>query len=231
MKVRIKFAKTGTMKFIGHLDMMRFFQKAVRRAGIDIAYSGGYSPHQIMSFAAPLGVGLVSNGEYFDIELRSETDMIKLQADLSREMTDEITILSATPLSETAGNAMASVAAASYTVRFVPDFSLPTDWDGQLVAFAARPAIPYTKTTKKGIRELDLKPLIYEMKTAPDHLYLLVDASSANNIKPQYLLEAFFADIGITLPEFALLITREETYGNIGSEEQPHFVPLSGLTG
>ena len=44
------------MKFIGHLDMMRYFQKAVRRAKIDIRYSEGYSPHQIMSFAAPLGV-------------------------------------------------------------------------------------------------------------------------------------------------------------------------------
>ena len=54
MKIRIKFRKWGVMKFIGHLDMMRYFQKAVRRAKIDIRYSEGYSPHQIMSFAAPL---------------------------------------------------------------------------------------------------------------------------------------------------------------------------------
>ena len=45
------------------------FQKAVRRAKIDIRYSEGYSPHQIMSFAAPLGVGITSDGEYFDIEV------------------------------------------------------------------------------------------------------------------------------------------------------------------
>ena len=51
MKIRIKFAKYGTMKFIGHLDTMRFFQKALRRADIDIKYSEGFSPHQIMSFA------------------------------------------------------------------------------------------------------------------------------------------------------------------------------------
>ena len=68
MKIRIKFRKWGVMKFIGHLDMMRYFQKAVRRAKIDIRYSEGYSPHQIMSFAAPLGVGITSDGEYFDIE-------------------------------------------------------------------------------------------------------------------------------------------------------------------
>ena len=54
------------MKFIGHLDIMRFFQKALRRADIPVAFSGGFSPHMIMSFANPLGVGLTSDGEYFD---------------------------------------------------------------------------------------------------------------------------------------------------------------------
>lgn len=80
MKVRVKFKKHGAIRFIGHLDVMRFFQKCIRRAGLDIAYSGGYSPHQIMSFAHPLGVGMESNGEYMDIELHTATtseDMIK----------------------------------------------------------------------------------------------------------------------------------------------------------
>ena len=62
MKVRIKFSKHGPMKFIGHLDIMRYFQKAMRRADVAICYSGGFSPHQIMSFAAPLGGGITTNG-------------------------------------------------------------------------------------------------------------------------------------------------------------------------
>ena len=53
MRIRIKFRKNGVMRFVGHLDIMRYFQKAMRRADIDIAYSEGFSPHQIMSFAAP----------------------------------------------------------------------------------------------------------------------------------------------------------------------------------
>ena len=72
MKLRVKFSKTGHMKFIGHLDLMRFFQKAIRRSKIDIKYSEGFSPHQIMSFAAPLGLGIESFGEYMDIELVSD---------------------------------------------------------------------------------------------------------------------------------------------------------------
>ena len=71
MRLRVKFRKFGPIRFIGHLDVMRFFQKAIRRAGIDVAYSKGFSPHQIMAFAAPLGVGLLSNGEYMDIEVGS----------------------------------------------------------------------------------------------------------------------------------------------------------------
>ncbi len=69
MKIRIKFSKQGNMRFIGHLDIMRYFQKAMRRADVDIRYSEGFSPHQIMSFAAPLGVGLTGSGEYLDIEV------------------------------------------------------------------------------------------------------------------------------------------------------------------
>ena len=65
MKIRIKFRKYGTMKFIGHLDVMRYFQKAIRRAEVNIRYSEGFSPHQIMSFAAPLGVGITSKSTSF----------------------------------------------------------------------------------------------------------------------------------------------------------------------
>ena len=69
MKVRIKFSKTGALRYIGHLDVMRYFQKAIRRTDIAASYSNGFSPHMIMSFAEPLGVGLTSIGEYFDLEL------------------------------------------------------------------------------------------------------------------------------------------------------------------
>ncbi len=114
MKIRIKFAKYGTMKFIGHLDMMRFFQKAIRRADIDIKYSEGFSPHQIMSFAAPLGLGLESYGEYMDIEVRSMTSTEDMKRALGQVMVEGVEVLSVTVLPEQVRNAMASVAAASY---------------------------------------------------------------------------------------------------------------------
>ena len=60
------------MRFVGHLDIMRFFQKVMRKSNLPIKYSEGFSPHQIMSFAAPLGLGIEGLGEYMDIELYDE---------------------------------------------------------------------------------------------------------------------------------------------------------------
>ena len=97
---------------------MRFFQKAIRRAGIDVAYSKGFIPHQIMAFAAPLGVGLLSNGEYMDIEVGSIVSCQDTLERLNRAGTPGIEVTSVKVLPDTAGNAMASVAAAAYTVRF-----------------------------------------------------------------------------------------------------------------
>lgn len=72
MLTRIRFAKYGVVKFIGHLDVMRYFQKAVRRCNLPIKYSQGFTPHQLMSFALPLGVGVTSDGEYMDLEFDDE---------------------------------------------------------------------------------------------------------------------------------------------------------------
>ena len=86
MKARIKFKKYGALRFIGHLDVMRFFQKAIRRAHIPIAYTGGYSPHMIMSFANPLGIGITSEGEYFDIEVNESMTSKEAVAALNETM-------------------------------------------------------------------------------------------------------------------------------------------------
>ena len=88
MKARIKFRKYGSLRFIGHLDVMRFFQKVMRRADIPIAFSGGYSPHMIMSFAQPLGVGVTSDGEYFDIEITKPISSENAVAQLNAVMVE-----------------------------------------------------------------------------------------------------------------------------------------------
>ncbi len=231
MKVRVKFKKFGPVRFIGHLDVMRFFQKAIRRAELDIAYSSGYSPHQIMSFAAPLGVGLESNGEYMDIELITVTSSQDMIARLNAASVPGIEVISMKELPEGAGNAMASVAAAGYTIRFREGRAPGFDYASKLPEFMSQEQILITKETKKSTIEMDLKPGIYEFKANEDgSLYLLVDASSSGNIKPGMVIEKLLNMYGETLQENALFITREETYTNLAKpNKKPRFVPLDAI--
>lgn len=254
MKVRIKFAKYGTMKFIGHLDMMRFFQKAIRRADIDIKYSEGFSPHQIMSFAAPLGVGVESVGEYLDIEVLSTTGEKEMKDALNQVMVEGVEILCVTVLPDNAKNAMASVAAAAYQIHLKEGEFGISDLAVSVNAFYAQDHIPYTKETKKSTLEIDLKEGIYAMQAGetqiltdsvssaaalftadPDQnrmtvpcIRMTVDASSGGNIKPTVVFEKFCAFAGCEIPPSAIQITRLETYTNLAKEgEARHLVPLA----
>ena len=229
MKIRIKFAKYGAMKFIGHLDMMRFFQKAIRRAGIDIRYSEGFSPHQIMSFAAPLGVGIESSGEYMDIEVLSMTSTEDMKEALNQVMVEGVEVLSVSVLPDNAKNAMASVAAASYRLKMKEgDFPI-VDLYGQLQGFYGQERIPYTKETKKSVIELDLKQGIYEIGVDADgSICMLVNASSSGNIKPVMVFEKFCEFVGIEIPQSAYQVTRLETYTDLAKEGEEHqFIPLA----
>ena len=125
MKIRVKFRKWGCMKFIGHLDMMRYFQKAVRRADIAIRYSEGYSAHQIMSFAAPLGVGITSDGEYFDIDVNTTESTEKSIEALNAQMVDGVEVTGYVLLPDDAKKAMSLVAAADYVLSFKEGYESP----------------------------------------------------------------------------------------------------------
>lgn len=255
MKIRIKFAKYGAMKFIGHLDMMRFFQKAVRRADIDVKYSEGFSPHQIMSFAAPLGVGIESCGEYMDLEVLSLSSPEDVKESLNRVMAPGVEVLSVNVLPERAKNAMASVAAASYQIHLKEGtFGVP-DLAASVASFFAKNEIPYTKETKKSVLAMDLKQGIYEMGAGETQvltdimsaaaamfvtdqkenrmtlpcIQMLVDASSGGNIKPTVVFEKFCAFAGCEIPLPSIQVTRLETYADAAKNGETHrFVPLAG---
>ena len=229
MKIRIKFRKYGVMKFIGHLDIMRYFQKAMRRADIDICYSEGFSPHQIMSFAAPLGVGITSDGEYLDIEVNSHNGRQDMMDRLNGAMVPGIEIKNIVALGDNAGNAMASVAAAGYTLEWKEGYEVPSVLEDTLNKFYVQDAIMVTKQTKKSTLELDLKPGIYEIKATSNSIYMLVDASSSGNIKPTLLLEALYSFMGKDFDPLAIQITREETYTDIGKNGVHQFVPLDAV--
>ncbi len=253
MKIRIKFRKQGAMKFIGHLDTMRYFQKIMRRADVDIRYSEGFSPHQIMSFAAPLGVGLLSNGEYVDIEVLSADDSRTMIRRMNDVMAEGMEVVSFRRLDDSAKSAMSLVAAADYTLAFRPGKE-PEDMEGffrELDKFCGQEHIFIEKKTKKGFREMDLKPLIYELRRVPVPeslaaavncrpeptedscggcaVFMRVSAGSTDNIKPELVMESFYQAMGWEYPAFAFQVEREEVYADVGAEGSRKLVPLEEL--
>ena len=231
MKIRIKFRKWGAMKFIGHLDMMRYFQKAVRRANIDICYSEGYSPHQIMSFAAPLGVGITSDGEYFDIEVNSSLSSKESIEAFNQTMVDGVEVTSYVKLPDKAKTAMSIVAAADYRLSFKDGYESPysvQEWKDIVDReFTSKDCFTIIKKTKKSEREVDLKPLVYqlsveEVDTKPA-FFIQVSTGSVDNIKPELVLASIYERSGLTYDANAIQIHRIEVYAK---DEQEQFIPL-----
>ena len=257
MNVRVRFAKYGGVKFIGHLDVLRYFQKAVRRAGLKIAYSQGFHPHQIMSFASPLGVGITSEGEYMDMELTAEYTPQEIVEALNSAMVEGFTVLSARILPEPENGrkretAMSLVTAADYlvTVKENDTFFAAKSLEKvneAWIRFYEQENIPVIKKVKKSNTEtsMDLKPFLYasvigtvsedtlevslpevavrkndntfyEVSEIPDFaseqksvcaekgllsVAFRVSAGSADNIKPELVMEAFARFLGCEEPE------------------------------
>ncbi len=160
LKIRIKFRKYGVMKFVGHLDMMRFFQKAIRRSGIDICYSEGFSPHQMMSFAAPLGVGITSDGEYVDLEVHTTMSSAQAIRALNAVMPEGMEITGYVRLPDNAKTAMSVVSAADYEAWLKQDYEMPKELceyealQKKLDAFFTEPKeVLVTKKTKKKLKK------------------------------------------------------------------------------
>ncbi|MBQ5951971.1 MAG: DUF2344 domain-containing protein [Lachnospiraceae bacterium] len=223
MKVRIRFRKTGPVRFIGHLDVMRYFQKLIRRAGLPVAYSAGFHPHQIMSFAQPLGVGLESMAEYADVEMTEDISGEEAVRALNAVSAPGIEIVSVRQLPEGSRTAMSIVAAAAYRIRFSealwerlaagePALSpegLPVAWD----AFLSRETIPVVKKTKKSEETLDLKPFLFASEAdAEGEIFFLVQAGSERNIRPEMPAGEFLKGFGAEAGPADLKITRLDLY-------------------
>lgn len=229
MKVRIKFSKQGSTKFIGHLDTMRYFQKAVRRAGLPAAFSEGFSPHMIMSFAAPLGVGVTSQGEYFDMELTRTVPTEEIRQRLDAAMADGFRVISARRVEDgKASTAMSLVAAADYRISFRKNRA-PENWKEQLEKFAAQDSIVVLKKTKKSEREVDIRPFIYELSLDEDRIFMKLASASANYTKPELVMDTFLDWMGAEAVPYSYMVERCEVYSDKGDENHHQFISLQDL--
>lgn len=264
MKVRMKFSKVGPVRFVGHLDFMRYFTRTVARSGLPGVYTMGYSPHLLISFAAPLGVGEETLGDYTDVELAfrdrmAEGDEVyrlsniglaneelpdpppseELCEMMNAVMADGVRVISARRVGQTkASKAMALVRSASYEILlkdpFLPGIS-QKDLGEHLRDWFRRPNLMLHKKTKKSEKDIDIRPMIYELDARQDagiysvspfserdgysgrrHISIHCATGSTENLKPGAVLELFCDYMGYEYDPYGFQIVRIDTFAEDG---------------
>ena len=161
--IRIKFIRGEEVKFISHLDLMKVFERASRRANIPIAYSQGFNPHAHLIFGLPLSVGVTSQAEYADIELTEELDPENFMLGLNKQLPKGLIIVAA-KARNTKANIMASIGGAAYELLISAEESLGIeDFQNNLHSFLCKDEIIVKKEGKRGSREIDIKPMIQKL--------------------------------------------------------------------
>ena len=233
MRVRVKYSKQGLMMFIGHLDMMRYFQKACRRAGIDVVYTEGLSPHMSMSFALPLGVGMTSDSEYVDVDLVDSISGAEIVERLNRSVPEGVHFIEARqiPIGK-AYKGMTLAARADYTLRETVDSFQETwdaSWKEDFLRWLDQSEILVMKKGKKTEKEINIRPLIYEAHFNGNDLILGLSAGLDRNIRPELVMKAFADQTGRIYEPFQFQINRDEVYADRGKDGKHEFVSLIDL--
>lgn len=193
------FYKGGLLRFVGHLDMMRTIHRAIRRADIPIAYSQGFNPHPIMSFANPLGLGIAGEREIMEIRLEREMSSEDCLNALNKELPDGLHIEAVRDIPDTTPAIMSLVEAAIYRIEFPLDSK---DYKTAFETMMQQDQILITKMGKvkgrKQMVEVDVKPWIYEYHfTAPHILVITCCCGSVQNLKIELLTEKLYTSMEI----------------------------------
>lgn len=161
--LRVRFKRGENTKFVSHLDLMKTFDRAIRRAGLPLAYSQGFNPHPSMVFGLPLSVGVTSDAEYMDIELTEEMEKAEFVERLNKSLPVGLKCLEAEYFSSK-GNIMKEIAYASYDL--LAAFDVQTDLDeisANIEKLKMSAEIIVKKEGKNGVKDMDIKPMVIEV--------------------------------------------------------------------
>jgi radical SAM-linked protein len=184
--VRACFSRIGNIVYIGHLDLMRTFERSLRRAGLPILHTQGYNPRPSLVFALPLGVGIATVDDYIDIFLEVPVESAELITRLNDKLPDGLHILEAWSVPDGGPSLMSIVTAASYRL------TAPGIFPG-LQKLLLRADIPVMKRSKGAMKLTDIRPFILsinETATMENEAEVIVMAGSSRNLRPDLLLQA-----------------------------------------
>ena len=204
MKMLVVFEKMGPHRFIGHLDLQRAMQRALRRSGLPVTYSQGFNPHLMLSFAAPLSVGIQGEREVMEVPLAASLSEANFLTKLNAVLPEGLKAKAAHLLSDETAPAMARLFAAVYSLEPMEGFD---HLAAALPGFLGQTSLPYLKKTKSGERMEDLRPLIYNLSVKEGALQAVLAFRESGTAKPDQLLASLCQFVGILPPR--CLVTRK----------------------
>lgn len=196
-RYRVMYAKEGPARYISHLDLLRAFERAARRAGLPMAFTQGFNPHPKIAFAAPLGVGTAGEAEFADLELTAAIPAGEVAGALSKALPEGLRLVEIRPVPDQAPALMAVVDRATY--RAEARLSRPVsseDLERAIAAFLARPEILVERKNKAGEKKkYDIRPGIFAVSGRLDGDIIIIEAElktgSSGNVRLEELLDAF----------------------------------------
>ncbi|MCX6356571.1 MAG: TIGR03936 family radical SAM-associated protein [Candidatus Aureabacteria bacterium] len=187
------YSKEGLIKFISHLDIIRLWQRAFRRAGVQVAVSKGFSPHPVMSFGPPLPVGVAGREELLDVALVQGQGEALTAERLQGSLPGGIGVRGLKAVPDTAASLCATIDRAAYEVEFEPEYGAEV----RARVEAARAAVNLiSRTTRQGgERVKDIRPLVHALSVEDQAdgtviLRCTVSVGVGGTCNPYELLEA-----------------------------------------
>ena len=159
-RLRVRFARGEAVKFISHLDLMRLWQRALRRAGMPLAYSEGFNPHPRLSLAAPLPLGVTSEAELMDVQVHKWVSPHFFTGALSEQLPAGIEIRQVYPISLTLPSLQSQVRFAEYQVEVKTE---EKNIEAKLASLLALKQLPWQHQRDTGPKSYDLRALIDDL--------------------------------------------------------------------
>ncbi len=167
-RIRVWFGKQGQMKLLSHLDLVRLFDRAVRRAAIPISFTGGYHPGPRIAIANALSLGNTSSGEIVDFELTKNMSLGEFQNKLASELPTDIPLYRLEEIDIKSASATQILEKAEYLITVTSTSeSHPVNWQEYINAVNNTSEILWEKTTKSGKKQqVNLRDRLFELELA-----------------------------------------------------------------
>lgn len=214
MRMIAEFEKMGRMSWFSHLDLQNTMQRALRRAQLPVAYSQGFNPHVLTSFATALSVGCQSRGEVMEVEMAGEISPEEFAEKLNACLPDGLKVRRCAPVPDSAPALMAKVAEAGY------DITAPnTDLTQAVEAFLKAEEVMVEKRSKTKTRLVNIRPMVHEITCAFDgkdsRLFMVLEQTNANALKVELVMQALAPE-----QEFRFVRTALYAAGTDGAREE-----------